>query len=33
MYPRIEAFLQQSMSERADYAASTSHLSSLFDPT
>ena len=31
MYPKMEAFLQQSMSDRADYAASIAHLSSLFE--
>ena len=31
MYPKIEAFLQQAMHERADYAASIAHISALFD--
>ena len=33
MYPRIEAFLQQSMDERTDYAASIGRMSKLFEPT
>jgi flagellum-specific ATP synthase len=31
MYPKIEAFLQQSMHERADYAGSIAHITALFD--
>lgn len=30
LYPKIEAFLQQTMHERADYAAATSQLHDLF---
>ncbi len=32
LYPRMEAFLQQPMDERADYAASISHMTGLFPP-
>ncbi len=30
MYPVMEAFLQQKISEKSDFAASTAHLASLF---
>jgi flagellum-specific ATP synthase len=33
MYPRIEAFLQQSMHERADYEGAIAQLGGLFEPT
>jgi flagellum-specific ATP synthase len=33
MYPRIEAFLQQSMEEPTDYAASIARMTKLFEPT
>jgi flagellum-specific ATP synthase len=32
LYPRIEAFLQQSMEERCDYATSIARMGSLFEP-
>jgi len=31
MYPRIEAFLQQAMQERTDYATSIARMSALFE--
>jgi flagellum-specific ATP synthase len=33
MYPRIEAFLQQSMEEPTDYPASIARMTKLFEPT